>query len=151
MKLLQGFSSRHHCHYLCYQYISFLAPPRKKPARMTTRCRALDEFALKVTNKKKKRGYRRALGIKRCRSQRIIKPRIDPRESWPQIMDFQERFRLPPQCVEELTREFEQSRFRPKKGEQEKRGSPIPLFHKVNVFLRIYCFEIVLLLDRSSM
>ena len=54
--------------------------------------------------------------------------------SWPCILDFQERFRLSPACVEELTPEFEMSRFGPGKGEDVKRGSPIPLFHKVIVF-----------------
>ena len=84
--------------------------------------------------KKLKRGYRPVLGVKRCRSKRTIKKRIDPRVSWPRILDFQERFRLSPACVEELIREFKLSQFRPGKGEDEKRDSPIPLFHKVTFF-----------------
>ena len=122
------------------------APPRKHPAPRTTRCRSFEDFALKVTAKKRKRGYRRALGIKRCRSKRTIRPRIDPRVSWPRIPDFMERFRLPPTCVEELTREFERSRFRPGKGEEENRGSPIPLLHKVCFLLSILISNRMLLI-----
>ena len=61
----------------------------------------------------------------------MIKRRIDPRQEWPRVADFVARFRLPPQCVEQLTDEFEASPFRPGKGKDENRGSPIPLFHKV--------------------
>ena len=61
----------------------------------------------------------------------MIKRQIDPRQEWPRVADFVARFRLPPQCVEQLTDEFEASPFRPGKGKDENRGSPIPLFHKV--------------------
>ena len=61
----------------------------------------------------------------------VIKPRIDPLVEWPRVEDFQSRFRLPPSVVQQLTDEFERSPFRPGKGKDEKRGSPIPLFHKV--------------------
>ena len=42
-------------------------------------------------------------GRKRCKMGRVIKPRIDPRVSWPRLQDFQSSFGLPQQCVEELT------------------------------------------------
>ena len=61
------------------------------------------------------------------KSGRIIKPRVDPRVSWPCIQDFQARFCLPQECVEELTDKFECSPFRRGKGRHEKRRSPIPL------------------------
>ena len=49
-----------------------------------------------------------------------------------------------PACVEELTREFERSRFRPGKGEEENRGSPIPLLHKV-------CFLLSMLISNRML
>ena len=82
--------------------------------------------ALELTQK-----YAARWGRKRYMSGCIIKPRVDCRVSWPRIQDFQARFRLPQECVKELTDEFESSPFRSGKGKHEKRGSPLRLFHKV--------------------
>ena len=108
----------------------FAGRPRKNPEKPPTRCRPFSDFARKhaLNNREK---YAPRWGKKRCVSGRVIKPRIDPRIEWPRVHDFQARFRLPPSIVEQLTDEFEQSPFRPGKGKHEKRGSPIPLFHKV--------------------
>ena len=118
-------------------YIYYISLPpggrhRIHPEKPVARARLFASFArkraLEVTQK-----YAVRWGRKRCKSGCIIKPRVDPRVSWPRIQDFQSRFRLPQECVEELTDEFESSPFRPGKGKHEKRGTPIPLFHKVSL------------------
>ena len=108
----------------------FLVRPRIKPEQLPARCRPFTDFALKTAFRKDKK-YAPRWGLKRCKAGRVIKKRIDPRVEWPRVADFMARFRLPPQCVQELTDEFEASPFRPGKGKHETRGSPIPLFHKV--------------------
>ena len=108
--------------------------PRTKSTKPVSHGHPFQHFARKNeldVNQK----YAPRWGRKRCKMGRVIKPRIDPRVSWPCMQDFQSRFKLPRQCVEELTDEFERSPFRPGKGKHEKGGSPIPLFRKV-IFLK---------------
>ena len=116
------------CNYL-FGHI-FSGRPRKHPEKPPLFCRPITDFARKHALDRRAK-YAPKWGKKRCKLGRVIKPRIDPLVEWPRVEDFQPRFRLPPSVVQQLTDEFERSPFRPGKGKHEKRGSPIPLFHKV--------------------
>ena len=112
-----------------YSFFS-IGRPQTRLKNPPARCQPFTNFCLKTALDKNKK-YAPLWGLKRCKSGRVVKPHIDPRVEWPRIADFVARFRLPPQCVEELTDEFEASPFRPGKGKHEKRGGAIPLFQKV--------------------
>lgn len=111
-------------------FILSVGPQKKKPPPKPTRHKPYQTFALKHALDPTRR-YAPHEGKKRCKGGRVRKPRIDPRDMFPRRRDFMARYRLPPDIVQELTEEWENSPFRPGKGEGERRGGPIPLFHKV--------------------
>ena len=98
------------------------------------RCEPFSTWALPTVLKgKSKLRHRPGDGIKRCRSTRIYKSRLDPRVEFPRPRDFEARYRLPPNMVEFLTEEFRRTPFCPVREEYGDKGRPIPLFNKVNL------------------
>ena len=120
---------------LVYCYSSnFLVMAPTKDRAGAARCEPFSTWALPTVLQGKKKHPRRAgEGIKRCRSTRVYKERIDPRLEFPRSRDFESRYRLPPKMVKFLTDEFQASPFCPTKMEYGDKGRPIPLFNKVSI------------------
>ena len=90
------------------------------------------ETWLRPTAMRSKKRYRRGQGVKRCRSQRTNRPRLDPQVLWPRSREFEQRYRLTSEMVEFLAGEFFRSSIYTTQGDDpDGKGHPIPVFQKV--------------------